>query len=84
MRAHVEIPLTGGEVALVDVDDWALVQQYAWSASRERWAAQAYNAAALEAWGEFAYLNERIVATLLGGADVIRQNATTHTERRAS
>lgn len=25
-------------------------------------AAQAYNAAALEAWGEFAYLNERVVA----------------------
>lgn len=36
-------------------------------------AAQAYNTAAHEAWGEFAYLNQydpRIVAELLGGASV--------------
>ena len=180
MRAYVEIPLTGGEVALIDLDDWPLVSQYTWSASRERWAtyavaswdrvnhrrahirmhrlivgaqpgqqidhwdhngldnrrtnlrmatpsqnaannrptsgrsgykgvswhkqcgkwvatitvdrrsrhlglfedpweaAQAYNAAAVEAWGEFAYVNTRIVAELLGGTQVTR------TERKAS
>lgn len=31
-------------------------------------AAQVYNAAAREAWGEFAYQNERIVTELLGGS----------------
>lgn len=37
MKAHVEIPLTGGEIALVDVDDWPLVSCYHWCASRGRW-----------------------------------------------
>lgn len=35
-------------------------------------AAQAYNTAAIEAFGEFAHLNTRIVAELLGGASVTR------------
>lgn len=171
MKAHVEIPLTGGEVALIDVDDWEAVRRYAWCASRSKrgtyvvtnvvrdgkrtmlklhrlimgakpgqqidhrnhdgldnrrgnlrlatptqnaannrltagrpgykgvgwhkargkwrayvtvdrhtrhlglfddpWeAAQAYNAAAVEAWGDFAYVNTRIVTELLGGSSV--------------
>lgn len=177
MRAHVEIPLTGGEVALVDVDDWPKVSAYHWCASRGRWgtyvvantvidgrramvklhrlimdaapgeqidhqnhdgldnrrrnlrratpsqnaannratanragykgvgwhkqkgkwrayitvdrrtrhlglfedpweAAQAYNEAAIEAWGEFAHLNTRIAAELLGGTHIERKKAS--------
>jgi len=170
MSAH-EIPLTGGEVALIDAADWPLASSYHWCASRGPWttyvvanivtpegkrtmiklhrllmnaqpgqlvdhqnndgldnrrsnlrlcttsqngannrrssgykgvgwhtvrgkwrayimvdrklrhlglfgdpweAAQAYNAAALDAWGEFAHLNTRIVAQLLGGASVTK------------
>jgi hypothetical protein len=41
VKAHVEIPLVGGEVALVDVDDWPLVSPYRWCASRGRWATYA-------------------------------------------
>lgn len=179
MKAYVEIPLASGDVALVDVDDWPLVQTFTWCASkgqfttyvvanivkangrrtmiklhrlimdaqvgqlvdhrnhdgldnrrhnlrvatssqngannrptsnrsgykgvgwhalRGKWrayitvdrrtrhlglftdsweAAQAYNAAAIEAWGEFAYLNTE----LLGGSNVIQINPA---ERKAS
>lgn len=180
MRAHIEIQLTGGEIALVDVDDWPAVRVYNWCANRDRrwgityvtantlrpdggrttiklhrlitgvgagqqvdhrnhngldnrranlriatpsqnaannrptrgrsgykgvswdkqlskwrasitvdrrsrhlglfmdpWeAAQAYNAAALAAWGPFAYVNPRIVTELLGGSSV------THLQRK--
>lgn len=179
MKAHIELKLSSGAVALIDVDDWTAVSAYRWHEARDRWgsyavanvtvedrrtqiklhrlitraphgqqvdhrnhngldnrranlriatpsqnaannrptssrsgykgvgwhkargkwrayitvdrrtrhlglfddpweAAQAYNAAALDAWGEFAYVNTRIVAELLGGSNVTR------TERKSA
>jgi AP2 domain len=51
-RAYIEVDKKLRHLGLFD-DPWE--------------AAQAYNAAAREAWGEFAYQNERIVTELLGG-----------------
>lgn len=54
-RAYIEVNRQARHLGLFD-DPWE--------------AAQAYNAAAREAWGEFAHLNDRIVTELLGGAAV--------------
>ena len=35
MKAHVEIPLTQGYVALIDIDDYEVVRQTTWRAARK-------------------------------------------------
>jgi hypothetical protein len=83
VRAHVEIPLTGGEIALVDAEDWPLVSQYRWCASRGLWGT--YAVANVETGGRRTMLKmHRLVMDAAPGQQIDHRNHNGLDNRRGN